>query len=103
MGTRNAMMNLRSGRTKGAEISVIGQLRRRLARALLACASTGVALPLHAAQVCALPGSAGNVAISGTVNTYYAAQAGSYGPGSSSIPIDVGSQQGAAAVITRRP
>ena len=99
MGTRNAMMNLRSGRTKGAEISVIGQLRRRLARALLACASTGVALPLHAAQVCALPGSAGNVAISGTVNTYYAAQAGSYGPGSSSIPIDVGSQQGAAAVI----
>lgn len=99
MGTRNAMMNLRSGRTKGAEISVIGQLRRRLARALLACASTGVALPLHAAQVCALPGSAGNVAISGTVNTYYAAQAGSYGPGSSSIPIDVGSRQGAAAVI----
>ena len=54
---------------------------------VLACACAVAGLPVHAAQVCALPGSAGNATISGTVNTYYAVQAGSYGPSSSSIAV----------------
>lgn len=93
------MMTLQCRRTKTSGVAVSGRLRGRLACVLLACASTVAALPLHAAQVCALPGSAGNAVISGTVNTYYAAQAGSYGPGSTSIPLDVSSQQGAAEIM----
>lgn len=51
-----------------------------------------------AAQVCALPGSAGDVVVAGgIVNTYWTPAAGSYGPGSTSISL--GGQRGAAATL----
>lgn len=55
--------------------------------------------PLPAqAQVCALPGSAGDVAnVSGVVNTYWTPAPGSYGPGSASIAL--GGQRGATATL----
>ena len=50
------------------------------------------------AQVCALPGSQGDVAgVSGVVNTYWTPGTGSYGPGSTSIAL--GGQRGAAATL----
>ena len=48
------------------------------------------------AQVCALPGSAGDATISGTVNTYWTPGAGSY-TGSGSIVLN--NQRGAAAAL----
>ena len=88
-------------RTHAAEshIKSVKPVRGTRIASVLACACAVAGLPVHAAQVCALPGSAGNATISGTVNTYYAVQAGSYGPSSSSIALDAGSQQGAAAIM----
>lgn len=75
---------------------ILPMLRRAFAGGLaawLVAAFPGAAL----AQVCALPGSAGNVTVSGTVNTYWPAATGSYGPGSASIPLGV--QRGAPATL----
>jgi len=67
---------------------------RRLGFALLALAlSASPAL----ASVCALPGNDGSLSISGVVNTYFAAAAGTYGPASSSIALT--DRQGAAPNI----
>ena len=64
---------------------------------LLSAALSMVPRPLYA-QVCALPGSLGDVAsVSGVVNTYWSPASGSYGPGSTSIAL--GSQRGAAATL----
>lgn len=49
------------------------------------------------AQVCALPGSNGDATISGTVNTYWTAGAGTYNSGSTTITIS--GQRGAAATL----
>lgn len=49
------------------------------------------------AQVCALPGSAGDATISGTVNTYFTPGAGSYD--NSSATISLGGQRGAAGSL----
>jgi uncharacterized repeat protein (TIGR01451 family) len=76
---------------------------RSSARSLLSGACLTVALAAlcwqpAAAQVCALPGSAGDVVVAGgIVNTYWTPAAGSYGPGSTSIAL--GGQRGAAATL----
>lgn len=49
------------------------------------------------AQVCALPGSNGDATISGTVNTYWTAGAGTYNNGSTTIALS--GQRGAAATL----
>ena len=49
------------------------------------------------AQVCALPGSAGDATIAGTVNTYWTPGAGTYGNGSTTIAL--GGQRGAVATL----
>ena len=49
------------------------------------------------AQVCALPGSAGDATISGTVNTYWTAAPGSYDAGAAAIPLS--GERGAAATL----
>lgn len=64
---------------------------------LLGAALCMVPPPAHA-QVCALPGSQGDVAsVSGVVNTYWTPAAGSYGPGSTVIAL--GGQRGAPATL----
>lgn len=49
------------------------------------------------AQVCALPGSAGDATISGTVNTYWSTASGTYGSASTSIALN--NQRGAVATL----
>ncbi len=56
-----------------------------------------IAISTAIAQVCALPGSAGDATISGTVNTYWTPGAGSYNSGSTSIAL--GGQRGAVATL----
>ncbi len=60
--------------------------------AVVLCGATNVY-----AQVCALPGSAGDATISGTVNTYFTPGAGSYD--NSSATISLGGQRGAAGSL----
>lgn len=56
---------------------------------------SAMAAPAHAQ--CATPGSAGDVTVSGVVNTYWTPATGSYGSGATTIPL--GSQRGAAATL----
>ena len=60
---------------------------------IVALSAVGIAR----AQVCALPGSAGDATISGTVNTYWSAAPGSYDAGAATIPLS--GERGAAASL----
>ncbi|MGN6153942.1 MAG: hypothetical protein ACTHOH_18345, partial [Lysobacteraceae bacterium] len=72
---------------------------RRHVLAFVATLACGVAsMPGARAQVCATPGSAGNVTgVAGVINTYWTPGTGSYGPASSTIAL--GAQRGAAATL----
>jgi uncharacterized repeat protein (TIGR01451 family) len=73
-------------------------VRSLLSGACLTVALAALCWQPAAAQVCALPGSAGDVVVAGgIVNTYWTPAAGSYGPGSTSIAL--GGQRGAAATL----
>ncbi len=69
----------------------------RLGLAALAVLIAALPIAQTRAQVCALPGSAGDATISGTVNTYWAPATGSYS--SSTTSISLGSQRGATATL----
>lgn len=60
---------------------------------IVALSAAGIAR----AQVCALPGSAGDATISGTVNTYWSTAPGSYDAGAAAIPLS--GERGAAATL----
>ena len=72
---------------------------RRLVLAFAATLACGLlSTPIAGAQVCATPGSAGNVTgVAGVINTYWTPGTGSYGPASPTIAL--GAQRGAAATL----
>ena len=77
---------------------VLEILMRILTNTVLICAAVVLCGATNAyAQVCALPGSAGDATISGTVNTYFTPGAGSYD--NSSATISLGGQRGAAGSL----
>jgi uncharacterized repeat protein (TIGR01451 family) len=65
--------------------------------ALAFSAVCSISISTAIAQVCALPGSAGDATISGTVNTYWTPGAGSYNNGSTTIALS--GQRGAVATL----
>lgn len=58
---------------------------------------SSIGLSTAMAQACALPGSAGDATVAGSVNTYWTPSTGSYGGGSTSIPLS--DQRGTAATL----
>ncbi len=70
--------------------------RKIVLTALAFSAVCSIAISTATAQVCALPGSAGDATISGTVNTYWTPGTGSYS-GSGSIALS--NQRGVAATL----
>ncbi|MBL0140674.1 MAG: DUF11 domain-containing protein [Betaproteobacteria bacterium] len=71
---------------------------RRLLLSAMALATCLAAAPAAQAQVCAAPGSGGNVSVTGIVNTYYPS-AGSAFAGSTSISVGAADGRGAATPI----
>jgi uncharacterized repeat protein (TIGR01451 family) len=96
MSDIRSLRSMPSIRRAGIHATSIHPLLRRTA--LTAAFAVLLAVPAQA-QVCALPGSAGDATIAGGVlNTYWTPGTGNYGPTSTSIAL--GAQRGAAATLT---